>query len=173
VFSQSMEGLYRALAPHTPKERAAFLAAGVTSDKHFAPAYPVELHVAILDACADSRFSHLPELQRYTEVGKLFFSGFEKTLIGSALMAMLRVLGPRRTLDRLTRNFRTANNFTEGTLTTFAPNHHHVRINYTVRPGFYRGLLESGVRQAGAKDLTVNVVETKDFATTYELKWAS
>jgi uncharacterized protein (TIGR02265 family) len=172
VFSQSMEGLYRALSPHTPAERAAFLAAGVKDDTKFAPAYPVDLHIAILDACAASRFAHLPELERYTEVGKLFFTGFQKTLIGSAMLAMLKILGPRRTLDRLTRNFRTANNFSEGTLTTLTPTHHHVHINFTKRPGFYLGLLYSGCLHAGAKDLKITVVETKDFATTYDIQFA-
>ena len=46
-------------------------------------------------------------------------------------------------------------------------------INYTARPGFYLGLIESGVRHAGAKELTVVVRETtKDLASTYEVKWA-
>jgi uncharacterized protein (TIGR02265 family) len=170
VFGQSMEGLYRALTPLTPQERAAFLKAGVKGEK-FDAAYPVQSHLDILDACAASRFAHLPELERYTEVGRLYVRGFEKTLIGSALMAMLKILGPRRTLERLTRNLRTANNFSEGKLTSLSPNHHQVHVNYTVRPGFYRGILESGCTHAGAKGLTVTVLETKDFATTYDVKW--
>ncbi len=172
VFAQSMEGLFRALQPCTPAERTAFAKAGITGER-FLPAYPVEQHLEILDACATSRFAHLPELERYTEVGKLYIAGFQKTLIGTALMAMLRVLGPRRTLERLTRNLRSANNFSEGTLTSLAPNHHLVHVNYTVRPGFYRGLLVSGCLHAGARELSVTVVETKDLASTYEVKWAS
>lgn len=172
VFSHSMEALYRALEPHTPTERAAFLKAGITGQR-FLPAYPVERHIEILDACAASRFAHLPELERYVEVGKLFFAGFEKTLVGSALMAMLRVLGPRRTLERLTRNLRSANNFSEGTVKALAPNRHLVHLNFTARPGFYLGLLEAGCRVAGAKDLSVTVAETKDLETTYEVRWAS
>lgn len=171
VFGQSMEGIYRALTPHTPQERAAFLKAGVTKD-HFDAAYPLQSWMEILDACAASRFASLDEQARFVEVGRLFFSGFQKTLIGSALMAMLKILGPRRTLERLTRNFRTANNFTEGTLETLAPNHHLVRINYTARPGFYLGLIESGCLHAGARELSVKVLETKELATVYEVKWA-
>lgn len=171
VFGQSMEGIYRALSPHTPQERAAFLKAGVKKD-HFDAAYPLQSWMEILDACAASRFASLDEQARFVEVGRLFFSGFQKTLIGSALMAMLKILGPRRTLERLTRNFRTANNFTEGTLETLAPNHHLVRINYTARPGFYLGLIESGCLHAGARELSVTVLETKDLATVYEVKWA-
>ena len=173
VFAQSMEGLYRALTPHTPQERAAFLKAGVMKDEKFAAGYAIQSYIEVLDASAASRFAHLPEQQRYIEIGRLFFLGFQKTLIGAALMAMLKILGPRRTLERLTRNFRSANSFTEGKLETLAPNHHLVWINYTARPGFYLGLIESGVRHAGAKELTVVVRETtKELATTYEVKWA-
>ncbi|HEY0880840.1 MAG TPA: DUF2378 family protein, partial [Archangium sp.] len=109
--------------------------------------------------------------ERYKEVGRLFFGGFEKTLMGSALIALLKVIGPRRTLQRMTRSFRAANNFTEGTVEELAPNHHLVKVNFTLRPGFYTGLLEQGCLRAGAKELSVKLVETRDLATTYELKW--
>ena len=172
VFAQSMEGVYRALTPHTPQEHAAFLKAGVKRGDKFDAAYPIQAWLDILDACAASRFAHLPELERFTEVGRVFFLGFEKTLIGAALMAMLKVLGPRRTLERVTRNFRTANNFTVGTLESLAPNHHLVHINYTVRPGFFLGIIESGCQRAGARELKVSLVSTKDLGAVYEVKWA-
>jgi uncharacterized protein (TIGR02265 family) len=172
VFAQSMEGLYRALEPHTPQERAAFMKAGVQKDARFLPAYPLAQYIEVMDACAASRFAGLPEHARYQEVGRLFFSGFEKTLMGGALIAMLKVLGPRRTLQRMTRSFRTANNFTEGTVEELAPNHHLVKVNYTLRPGFYAGLLEQGCLRAGAKHLSISLVETRELTATYELKWA-
>jgi uncharacterized protein (TIGR02265 family) len=170
VFGQSMEGMFRALKPHTPLEAAAFLKANVKEDR-FYPGYPVEAWLDILDACANSRFAHLDELERYAAVGRLFFLGFSQTMVGSALMAMLKILGPRRTVERMTRNLRTANNFTVGTLTSLAPNHHLVHINFTARPGFYLGLLESGCLRAGAQGLSVTAGETKDLATVYTLKW--
>ena len=171
VFAQSMEGLYRALSPHTPEEKAAFLRAGVKGD-HFAAGYSIETWLELLDACASSRFAHLPELERYAAVGRLFFLGFEKTLMGSALLALLKVIGPRRMLDRLTRNFRSANNFTVGTLTSLAPNHHRLHINFTARPGFYLGVIESGCQRSGAQGLSVVALETTDRGTTYEVKWS-
>jgi uncharacterized protein (TIGR02265 family) len=172
VFAQSMEGLYRALDPLTPQERAAFLKIGVQRETKFNAAYPLTQYIDVMDACAASRFAGLPENERYKEVGRLFFGGFEKTLMGSALIALLKVIGPRRTLQRMTRSFRAANNFTEGTVEELAPNHHLVKVNFTLRPGFYTGLLEQGCLRAGAKDLSVKLLETRDLATTYELKWA-
>ena len=73
-------------------------------------------------------------------------------MVGTALIGLLRVLGPRRTLERTTRNIRSANNYTEATLEAVAPNHYRVRVNYVVRPGFYAGIIEQCCRAGGAKD---------------------
>lgn len=172
VFGTSMEGLYRALAPPRPAEEAAFLKAGVTG-KSFAAAYPLAAYTEILDACGASRFPDAAPLERFTEVGRLFFSGYERTLVGTALVALLRVLGPRRTLHRMTRNFRTANNYTEMTVEEFAPNHHLVRVNYVVRPGFFLGIIESGCLRAGAKELSVRLISQEGESPVYEVKWAA
>ena len=50
-------------------------------------------------------------------------------------------------------------------------NYYCVRINYTARSGFYLGVMETGCLYAGAKGLSVTILETKDLATTYEIKW--
>ncbi|MBL8910451.1 MAG: DUF2378 family protein [Archangium sp.] len=170
VFGGSMEGLYRALQPLTPQERAAFLKAGVTGEK-FAAAYPLQQYVDVQNASAASRFAHLPEDDRYFEIGRLFIAGYEKTLLGNAMLAMIRLIGPRRSLDRLTRSMRTANNFSEGTHEALAPNHHRITINFTIRPGFYRGILFASLEHAGAKELQITTAATRDMVTTYEVTW--
>lgn len=170
VFGSSMEGLYRALQPLTAQERAAFLKAGVTGEK-WAAAYPLQAYVDIQNACAASRFAHLPEDERYFEIGRLFMAGFEKTLMGSAMLAVLKLIGPRRALDRLTRSMRSANNFSEGTFESLAPNHHRITINFTIRPGFYRGVLVASLERAGAKELSISTAATKDMVTTYDVTW--
>jgi uncharacterized protein (TIGR02265 family) len=171
VFSSSMEGMWRALQPPTPLEAAAFTRAGITG-KNFQAAYPLIQYTDLLDACGESRFSHLAPLERFAEVGRLFMKGYEKTLIGNALLAVLRVLGPKRTLERMTRNFRTANNYTEVTVEPLAPNHHRVRITHVTRPGLFVGLLEVGCTYAGAKDLSVTLLEHAGQVAQYEVKWA-
>ena len=170
VFGTSMEGLHRALSPPTPAENAAFLKAGVTGAK-FDSAYPLALYTDILDACAASRFAGKEPLERFTEVGRLFWSGYEKTLVGQALIAVLKVLGPRRMLDRMTRNFRTANNYTEVTVEAISPSQHVVRITHVTRPGLFVGLLEKGLTYAGAKELSVKLIEHHDKVARYDVRW--
>ena len=79
----------------------------------------------------------------------MFWSGYEKTLVGSALTAMLRVLGPKRTLERMTRNFRTANNYTEVTVEALAEK--EPRAAYDLGLRYFRG---DGVRQDSYKALS-------------------
>lgn len=173
VFASSMEGLWRALTPLTHAETVAFERAGVKGPQpSFAAAYPLQVYMDILDACANGRFAHLDELERYTQIGRLFIDGYSKTMVGTALIGLLRVLGPRRTLERTTRNIRSANNYTEAHLEALAPNHYRVRVNYVVRLGFYAGIIEQCCRAGGAKDLKVTVAEFKDNAPVYEVRWA-
>jgi uncharacterized protein (TIGR02265 family) len=68
---------------------------------------------------------------------------------------------------------RSANNFSEGTFTTLAPNHHRVTINYTLRPGFYRGVIHASLERAGARNVHIVVAESKDRVTTYDVTWDS
>jgi uncharacterized protein (TIGR02265 family) len=171
VFGNSMEGLWRALEPHTREEAEAFRKAGVNG-RSFLPAYPVEDYLRVMESCAASRFGGQPPLEQYTSVGRLFFSGYEKTLVGQALMAMLKVLGPRRTLERMTRNFRTANNYSEAEVEAVGPNHHRVRLKHVKHPGFYRGLILSGVERAGARSASVEVSAQDGDVVTYEVRWS-
>ncbi len=166
-----MEGMWRALQPPTPAESAAFKRAGIDGKK-FQAAYPLIQYTDLLDACASSRFGHLEPLQRFTEVGRLFMVGYEKTLVGQALIAVLRVLGPRRMLERMTRNFRTANNYTEVTVEPVAPAHHVVRVTHVTRPGLFIGLLETGLTYAGAQALSVTLLDHHDKVARYDVRWS-
>lgn len=163
--------MWRALQPPTPPELEAFKRAGIDGKK-FQAAYPLIQYTDLVDACGASRFGHLEPLQRFTEVGRLFMLGYEKTLVGQALIAVLRLLGPARVLQRMTRNFRTANNYTEVTLELVAPTQHVVRITHVTRPGLFIGLLEKGLTYAGAKELSVTLLEHHDKVARYDVRWS-
>jgi uncharacterized protein (TIGR02265 family) len=171
VFGASFEGLLRAMMPPTPAEQKALDAANVRIGGPYSAAYPLETYIAVMKACADSRYGHLPELERYTAVGRLFFQGYERTIIGQALVAVVRVLGPQRTLQRMTRNFRTANNFTHCEVEMVSPSHHLVRISWSLYPGFYKGLLEAGCSRAGAKALKVEMISFVDCSPVFSVSW--
>lgn len=172
VFGSSVEALWRALEPFTEAETKAFAALGVRDGRRFDAAYPLVPYMAVLTAAAKGRFSHLEGDAAYVQVGHLYIQGFTRTFVGQALAAMLRIIGPRRTLERMTRNLRSANNYTETQLETLAPNHHLLRINEVAFPGFYQGVLEATCTNAGAKQLSVRCASYEAGALTLELRWA-
>lgn len=143
-----MEGMWRALQP------------------------PTFQYTDLVDACGASRFAQLETVAKFTEVGRLFMLGYEKTLVGQALIAVLRVLGPKRMLDRMTRNFRTANNYTEVVVEAVTATQHTVRITHVTRPGLFIGLLEKGLTYAGAKNLSVKLIDHHDTVARYDVRWA-
>jgi uncharacterized protein (TIGR02265 family) len=172
VFGPSMEALWRAMRPPNAAELEAFAVAGVRDGHGFDAAYPLAPYLKILDACASSRFGHLPEEAAYAEVGHLFVEGFARTVVGQALLAIMRVMGPRRTLQRMTRTFRTANNYTDVTIEPVSETVVRLKINFVVRPGFYLGVLEHTLAQAGARGVRVTMVENENQAPIFEVRWS-
>ena len=104
-------------------------------------------------------------------MGQAFIRGFERTLIGRAQLSLLQLIGPRRTLDRLTRSFRNANNYTTANLRELAPKHFEIEFGFVQIPGFYRGVLDAGLRAVGANDLSVELAKREALAATFTVRW--
>lgn len=101
----------------------------------------------------------------------MLFESYGETLIGKALMMMLRVIGPRRGVLRMERNFRTMNNYSKTALREVAPKRFELDINMVRYPQYYRGVLVSGLRSAGAEWATVSVLKHDANQTTLALEW--
>jgi uncharacterized protein (TIGR02265 family) len=71
---------------------------------------------------------------------------------------MIRVLGPRRGLERMTRNLRTSNNYAEARLSQTGATTWELWINRVAFPHYYRGLITCGLEHCGAKSPRVELV---------------
>lgn len=171
VFGQTIESLLKSFAPFSASELVVLESLKIHPDKPVWAAYPLATHIALMELIAKSRFSHLPDIDAFTEIGRQFIGAYEKTLTGKALMAAMRLIGPKRVLARLTRTLKTGNNYSEGSVTELGPTEAEVRFNYVIKPGFYRGLLLAGLRVAGAKNLAVDYVRHDGNAALFRLKW--
>src|SRR5947209_2181968 len=121
VFGPSVEALLRAFGPpFDPRALAALKSLGVDPERPMA-AYPLELYMQMLAALVNVHFPGMAEDAQYFEMGRAFIRGFERTLIGRAQLGVLRLIGPRRTLERLTRSFRAANNYALAELQVLEP----------------------------------------------------
>jgi uncharacterized protein (TIGR02265 family) len=133
--------------------------------------YPMETHLALLDYLVETRWSQLPGDEGYAAAGHAAVTAYEATLLGRVLLQMLRVLGPERMLYRLTKTFRSMNNYTETQVREVGPRYFEVYFNLALRPGFVRGILEQGLRAAGARGVRAEQMVARDGGAVFYVRW--
>jgi uncharacterized protein (TIGR02265 family) len=158
IFSQTVEGLFRALAPLSDEACARFRALGIDPKKPLAPAYPVDQWLKLMKAAAEVRDPHAPLGAALEALGRAFVDGYGETMIGKAMLAALRVMGPKWALTRLRRSLSTGSNFFESTAEQLGPGEVEVWLNRVTWPEWYFGILGRGLEHAGAKNVRVSLV---------------
>ena len=110
-----MEGLFvRALKERlTPALIQELRAAGLDVERPLLPAYSRAVVNATIGIVARALYPTVPIEEAWYQIGKQYLFGTKKTTLGSATLALLRVMGPKRALNRLARTFRTTNNYME------------------------------------------------------------
>jgi uncharacterized protein (TIGR02265 family) len=113
IFAPGAESLRAAIGKNlTPHLAAQLKANGLDYDKPLQAAYPAPQFEAWVRLAAQALFpdATLGEAQR--QLGQRFFDGWQGTLTGAAVSTFLRLIGPRRALNRVGQAFRNGNNFT-------------------------------------------------------------
>ena len=111
VFNAVFEGLWRAYRDRlSPAMVAGFRAEGLDFER-LHPAYPLELWESVARRVAATVHPGVPETEAWRRLGRGFIDGYRQTLMGGSVLAMARVVGTRRFVERMGRNFRTGSNF--------------------------------------------------------------
>jgi len=172
VFEHTMESLLRVLgSPPLPEQSAELALLGVDLGKPLQSAYPVELYVTVMDYIIRKRWPELSPEEGGHELGRAFMRAYRQTLMGKAVYALTKLIGPHRTLERITRNFRTANNFTETQLERVGPASYVLRFGYVTRVGYLQGLLTEALEGTGARGLAVNLLSMAEEGATFRITW--
>lgn len=171
IFAQTIEGLLRALGSLSVRDVEALRACGIDATKPLLPAYPLAQFIAAMDWAGERALPGRPSLEQTRELGRRFMDAYQQTLVGRAMVAGMRVIGPWRTLQRLTTKFRTGNNFSETKLAKKGAGEAELWCNQTSRPGWYLGLLSRGLEQAGAKNVRVELLSTEGGDGLFLVKW--
>lgn len=172
-FSQSVEGLLiRGVgAQMTPSLNAQLVALGIDL-AHLKPAYPNDAVVSAIRLTASVLFPGQTERDALRGMGTVFMRGFAETLMGKAMVQFMRVIGPRRSLQRMERNFRTGGNYIETRFTALGAGKAEVWFNdVSGIPDFYAGIIERGGLFAGAKELQVTFPAQLDASCTFVVDW--
>lgn len=169
-----MEGLFvRGLhARLSPTARARLKAAGLDLDAKLLPAYPFEVWMECLRITAEEVFPGRSMDEAMFKIGEAFIEGYKETFLGRAVLSMIRVLGPRRTIYRATQNFRSGNNYTEAKITEVGTTQLDLWLNEVgAFPTFTAGIISAALAATG----TSAKVELSGYdgrACTYRCSWS-
>jgi uncharacterized protein (TIGR02265 family) len=175
TYSNTFEGLRLALLKHGLEPAVvdpAFRSIGVDFKK-LLPGYPKKTFIDALHVSARLAFPSLGSEPAFRGVGRLVLEGYVETVLGKAVHAAARLMGPLWTLKRMARNFRTADNCTETRVDEHTPTDVSVWLNdHLDCHGYYEGLFETIVRLAGGVGARVELEKTSGRReATYRVRW--
>lgn len=185
VFGAAIDGMRKALGKRfTPELKSTLLKAGVDFDKAQV-AYSLDTWLVVVRTLGDSLAGEVPAGDRYQALGRMFMRGFVETPIGFAALTAGKVLGIKRTLMRMGRNFRTAANYIETEQTDVGPKELRIRtfINEKFLPRvndrtmliveYRQGVLQEVLKLVGGVGV-VEVVDAKPelHDVTFRITWA-
>lgn len=171
-FSHAIEGVFvRGLGKRlTPELRAKIKTAGIDLSK--SQPWPVDLVRKASRAILPDLYPRLPEDEGFRQLGISFLQGYAETLVGGAMVAMMRVIGPKRSLERMQKNFRTGGNYLETRFKELGPKHIELWISdVSEMPWLYVGMIEEGGRMTGTKNLRVSLVDQTPPSITMHVTW--
>lgn len=186
LFGTAIEALAKAMGPRiTPDVKQELKLKGVDLEK-LQTAYNVATWTDALTVLATRLLGEVPERERYVELGRLFMRGFVGSPLGIAALALSKLLGPRRALERMGRNFKQATNYLESEFTAVGAT--EVRLRTFTGPAFLprvsdrttrvadyrRGLIVEMLEQIGTKDARVEIVEhhPERQDVTFRITWS-
>lgn len=172
-FQQSIEGLLvRGVGKDmTPALREKLRALGIDLAS-LQPGYDAKVVSQAIRLTAAELFPGRPEAEALREVGALFMRGYVETLLGRAMVQVMKVVGPRRSLERMQRNFRTGSNYIETRFTSLGKGQAELWFNdVSGIPDFYAGVMSAGGRLAAAGNVRVTVHPSTDESCRFLVEW--
>jgi uncharacterized protein (TIGR02265 family) len=176
VFQQAVEGLFHVglRGKVTPELQARLRGAGLDLAKPLEPAYPRAAWNQFIRVTAESLWPGEPPERAYHALGRQLLKGYAETLIGKALAGLMRLIGPRRTLERMTHNFRSGGNYNLTRVTFETPTEALFWMNEpNLHPSYVAGILEAALEFAGTRQVDIRVHARDAEGCTYRIRWGS
>jgi uncharacterized protein (TIGR02265 family) len=110
--------------------------------------------------------------ERMVQLGTTFMEGYNETLIGKAALTAARLMGTRRTLQRMAENYRTSNNYMLVTLEEVGPGDMRLTLSQTSGvSGYFEGALRRGLELCGAEGVVVRREVDNGKRCTLRVTW--
>jgi len=176
VYAGTVEALFlRALENRlTPACRTRLREAGLDLDQKLSPTYTLEQWKQFLRVAADHVYAGMPAEAAYYSLGERFIDGYFSTLFGCALLGMVRLAGPRRTLTQARLGFRTSTNCSEVRIIERGPTSLEVWMSDIVaeQPTFAAGVLARMAELAGGQRVAVVPEGFDGQSATFHVRWS-
>jgi uncharacterized protein (TIGR02265 family) len=116
----------------------------------------------------------MPTEAAYYSLGERFIDGYFATLFGRALLGMVRLAGPRRTLAQAKLGFRTSTNCSEVRIVERGPSSVEVWVNDIMadQPTFAAGLFARTMELAGGQRVAVVPEGFDGQSANYHVRWS-
>jgi uncharacterized protein (TIGR02265 family) len=177
VYVQVVEGLLQhgLQGKVSPRLKQRLRQVGVDLDRPLLPAYPVPLWFHCLSIIVEETYPGVPREQGFRQLAETHVQGYGRTVIGRAVYGVMRLLGPRRVVQRLPQTLRATDNYTVVELVERGPTAYEMRMNSAPdTPGYVEALFEAMMRVGGADSpkVTRTHVDPAEPSSTYLLTWA-
>jgi uncharacterized protein (TIGR02265 family) len=170
-----MEGLLlRAVGKRmTPSLKAKLKDTGVDLDQRLKAQYSSEVFEKVIAVLHATLYPALSRDDALFKLGTEIVDGYADTLFGKALMAMMKLLGPRRALERLPQSYRGGNNFTDVKLTAKGPREYEMWMNEVGESAqFVRAGIIAVLTRAGGKQVEVKPSRSQGVEGTFHITWS-
>jgi len=174
VFQQAVEGLFHVglKGQVTPPLQARLRDAGLDLSRPLLPAYPRAAWNRFIQVTAESLWPQEPPERAYHALGRQLLLGYSRTLMGGAIIRLLRLIGPRRTLDRMTQNFRSGGNYNLCRVTGLGPREVLLWLNEpTLHPAYVEGIIDATLELVGVAERHITVHARDAEGCTYRVAW--
>lgn len=172
-FRTSIEALFvQALSSDmTPRLRERLRQGGIDL-ANLQPAYPRLVFSRCCRIAADEIYPGLSSEEGLRRLGRRLIEGYAQTMLGRAIVGVFRLIGVRRGLERLTRGFRSGDNYTETRFALDGSGRADVWFNQVNgQPTFTLGMLEACMEWVGAKGGRIQLLRTEGEGCVYRLEW--
>ncbi len=171
MYAHSVQGLLRSLGPLSSTAKQRLKALGVDPDERLEAAYSREKWLELINLACELTFPGVDKEEASYQLGRRFMGAYAETLVGKAMLTMLRVIGPKRSLERMSRNFRTGNNFSQTRVSEPSPGVYELWCSHVSLAGWYRGIIEAGLERAGANQVRATLLRREDDGAVFRVQW--
>jgi uncharacterized protein (TIGR02265 family) len=164
MFCRALKGRLSSRVRERVKE------AGIDLEAKLKPGYPREVWLRAMRIVVEELYSDVPEERAWFELGERLVASLRETVMGSATLKVLKLLGPQRALGRMSQTFRHANNYNQARLEEVGPRHVRLWVNEVgLSPHFIAGTVVGTLKAAGAESPRVEISEFNGQECTYSI----